>query len=72
VWEKLRQQYDNDEERRNESISWWLLFSPYGLDYWKWLSGQLLYWEEKSALAATKRYVPQTPGKFTIIVIVSD
>ena len=62
VWEKLEQQCDNDEERRNELISWWLKSSPYALDSWKWLSGRLLYYEEESALAAAKRYVQQTPG----------
>ena len=63
VQEKLhvRQQCD-DEERRNELISWWLQSSPYALDSWKWLSGRLLYWEEESALAAAKRYIHQTPG----------
>jgi hypothetical protein len=62
VWEKLEQQCVNDEERRNELISWWLQYSPYALDYWNWLSGQLLYWGEESALATTKRYVHHTPG----------
>ena len=59
---KLRQQCDNDEERRNELISWWLQSSPYALDSWKWLSGQLLRYGQESALAAAKRYVHQTPG----------
>ena len=59
---KLQQQCDNDEERRNELISWWLQYSPYALDSWKWLSGKLLWYEEESALAAAKRYVHQTPG----------
>ena len=62
VREKLKQQCDNDEERRNELISWWLQYSPYALDSWKWLSGQLLSWGEESALAVAKRYVRQTPG----------
>ena len=62
VQEKLGQQCDNDEEQRNEVISWWLQSSPYALDSWKWLSGQLLYWGEESALAAAKRYIHQTPG----------
>ena len=62
VWDKLRQQCDNDEEYRNELISWWLQSSPYALDSWKWLSGQLLYREEGSALAAIKRHVHQTSG----------
>ena len=62
VRRKLRQQCDNDEEHRNELISWWLQCSPYALDSWKWLSGQLLFYEEESALAATKRYIHQTPG----------
>ena len=61
---KLQQQCDNDEERRNELISWWLQYSPYALDSWKWLSGKLLYWEEESALVAAKRYIHQTPGTF--------
>ena len=60
--EKLRQQCDSVEEYRNKLISWWLQCSPYALDSWKWLSGQLLYWEEGSALAAAKKYVHQTPG----------
>ena len=59
VW---MQQRDNDEECRNELISWWLQYSPYALDSWKRLSGQLLCWGEESALAAVKRYVHQTPG----------
>ena len=63
---KLRQQCDNDEERRNELISWWLQYSPYALDSWKWLSGQLLFWEEESALAAAKIYIHQTPGMSVI------
>ena len=59
---KLLLQCDNDEERRNELISWWLQCSPYALDSWKWLSGQLLYYGEDSALAAAKIYNHQTPG----------
>ena len=60
---KLRQQCDNEEKRRNELISWWLQSSPYALDSWKWLSGQLLfYYGKESALAATKSYVHRTPG----------
>ena len=62
MWEKLLQQCDNDEERRNELISWWLQYSPYALDSWKWLSGRLLRLGEESALAAAKRYIHQTPG----------
>ena len=66
VQEKLEKQYDNDEEHRNELISWWLQSSPYALDSWKWLPGQLLYWKEESALTAAKRYVHQTPGIYII------
>jgi hypothetical protein len=62
VQEMLRQQCDNDEERRNELISWWLHSSPYALDSWNWLSGQLLYFGMESAIAAAKRYIHQTPG----------
>ena len=53
---------NNDEQRSNELISWWLQYSPYALDSWKWLSGRLLRWGEESALAAAKRYVHQIPG----------
>ena len=62
VQDRLQQQCDNDKERRNELISWWLQSSPYALDSWKWLCGQLLWREQESALAAAKRYVHQTPG----------
>ena len=62
VLRKLLQQCDNDEERKNELMSWWLQSSPYALDSWKWLSGQLLYDGEESALAAAKRYIHHTPG----------
>ena len=62
VRKKLRQECDNDEEHKNELISWWLQYSLYALDSWKWLSGRLLYWEEESALAAAKRYIHKTPG----------
>jgi hypothetical protein len=63
---KLRQQYDNDEEPRNDLISWWLQSSPYAPDSWNWLSGQLLYHGEESALAAAKRHIHQTPGMSVI------
>ena len=62
VQEKLKQQCDNDKEHRNELISWWLQYSPYALDSWKWLSGRLLLWEKESALTAAKRYIYQSPG----------
>ena len=62
VQEKLWQQCDNDEEYRNELISWWLQYSPYALDSWKWLSGRLPYREMESALAAIRRYIHKTPG----------
>ena len=64
VRDKLRQQCHDDEERRNELISWWLQYSPYALDSWKWLSGQFLHWEEKNALDATKRYIYELPGTY--------
>jgi hypothetical protein len=67
VWVKLRQQCVNDMERRNELISWWLQYSPYALDFWNWLSGQLLCWEKESALAAAKRYIHQTPAGMSVI-----
>ncbi len=67
--DKLRQQYDNPEECRNELNSWWLQFSPYALDSWKWLSGQLLSRGEESALAAAKRFVHQTAGTCTCTII---
>ena len=62
VRDKLRQLCDNDEECKSELISWWLQLSPFALDSWKWLSGQLFYWEEERALAAAKRYIHHTPG----------
>ena len=62
VRRKLEQQCDNDEECMNELISWWLQCSPYALDSWKWLSGQLHSTGEEIALAAAKRYVYLTPG----------
>ena len=65
VRKKLRKQRSDGMEHRNELISWWLQFSPYALDSWKWLSGQFLYWEEESALAAAKRYIHKSPGMIT-------
>jgi hypothetical protein len=63
VQEKVEQHCVNNEERRNELMSWWLQYSPYALDSWNWLSGRLLWYEEENALAAAKRYIHQTPGK---------
>ena len=65
---KLLRQCDNDEEYTNELINWWLQLSPYALDSWKWLSGQLLHMEDESALAAAKRYIHQTPGMSVDVV----
>ena len=67
VRKNLREQYHDDMELKNEVISWWLQSSPYALDSWKWLSGQLLHWEEKNALAGTKRYINESTGMCMII-----
>lgn len=72
VKKKLQQQYEKDEDYRNELISWWLQSSPYALDSWNWLSGQILSWEEESALAAVMTYVHQTPGKSAVSALATS
>lgn len=54
---------DTDEQSMDELIGYWLQTSPYALESWTWLTGQLLNWGEESALTAVKRYICRTTGR---------
>ena len=62
---KIADQSENEEERRNRLVDWWLKTSPYAS--WQWLSGQCHYFEEESAVSAAKRYIQRAPGEHGVI-----
>ena len=59
--DKIADQSESEEERRNRLVDWWLKTSPYAS--WQWLSGWSHYWEQESVVSAAKRYVQRAPGE---------
>ena len=62
MWEKIEDHCDNEEQRREECIQYYLNFSCFSLWNWTYLSGELHYWGEETALTAAKAYIQRAPG----------
>ena len=62
VWEKIEDHCDNEEQRREECIQYYLNFSCFSLWSWTYLSGELHYKGEETALTAAKAYIQRAPG----------
>ena len=62
---KIADESENEEERRNRLVDWWLKTSPYAS--WQWLSGWSYYYEQESAVSAAKRYIQRAPGEHGVI-----
>ena len=52
----------SEEERRVKYIDYFLRFSPYAS--WECIGGQLLYWEEDTALQAVKGHIKPKEGEY--------
>ena len=50
------------EEERREGIDYFLRVSPY--TSWEWIGGNLLYYEEDTALHAVKGYIKPNEGEY--------
>ena len=53
---------DDEEQRREEHIHYYITCSPNVLLGWSHIAGQLHYWEEETAERAAKDYVQRAPG----------
>ena len=51
-----------EEKRREKCIDYFLRVSPY--TSWEWIGGQLLHWEEDTALQAVKGYIKPNEGEY--------
>ena len=52
----------SDEERREKCIDYFLRVSPY--TSWEWIGGQLLWYEEDTALQAVKGHIKPNEGEY--------
>ena len=62
VQDKIRENSRDDKQQRDESILYYLKFSPYSMWGWGFLGGELHYWGEEDALTAAKAYIQRAPG----------
>ena len=62
MWKKIENHCDNEEQLREECIQYYLNFSCFSLWSWTYLSGELHYYGEETALTATKAYIQRAPG----------
>ena len=55
--------YDSMEQK-SRLIHYWVNFSPFAS--WNWLAGRLYYWDERTALEASLRYVQKISGIYNM------
>ena len=62
VGKEIREKTSTSAEYRERVIEYAIQFSPYGT--WINLAGELYYYECHRALAAYRRFIKRTPGKY--------
>ena len=53
---------DDEEQRREQHIHYYITCSPFAFMGWSHIAGQLHYWGEETAERAAKDYVQRAPG----------
>ena len=53
---------DDEEQRRDQHVHYYITCSPYALMEWSHIAGQLHFWGEETAERAAKDYVQRAPG----------
>ena len=61
VWRNIKG-HSEDEEQRDELVYYWRNISPYSMNRWGFIGGELHYWGEETTLTAAKAYIQRAPG----------
>ena len=62
VWGNIKGHSEDEEQLRNELVYYWRNMSPYSMNRWDFIGGQLHYCGEETALTAAKAYIQRAPG----------
>ena len=62
VWENIKDHSEDEEQLRNELVYYWRNMSPYSMNRWDFVGGELHLYGEESALTAAKAYIQRAPG----------
>ena len=62
VWRNIKDHSEDEEQLRNELVYYWKNISPYSMNRWDFIGGQLHYCGEETALTAAKAYIQRAPG----------
>ena len=62
VWRNIKDHSEDEEQLRNELVYYWKNISPYSMNRWDFIGGQLYYCGEETALTAAKAYIQRAPG----------
>ena len=62
VWRNIKDHSEDEEQLRDELVYYWRNMSPYSMNRWGLIGGQLHYFGEETALTAAKAYIQRAPG----------
>ena len=62
VGRNIKDHSEDEEQLRNELVYYWRNISPYSMNRWDFIGGQLHRWGEETALTAAKTYIQRAPG----------
>ena len=62
VWRNIKDHSEDEEQQRNELVYYSRNMSPYSMNRWGFIGGDLHYEGEETALTAAKAYIPRAPG----------
>ena len=62
VWENIKDHSEDEEQRRDELVYYWRNISPYSMNRWDFIGGELHLYGEETALTAAKAYIQRAPG----------
>ena len=62
VGRNIKDHSEDEEQLRDELVYYWRNMSPYSMNRWDFIGGQLHYWGEETALTAAMAYIQRAPG----------
>ena len=62
VGRNIKDHSEDEEQLRDELVYYWRNMSPYSMNRWDFIGGELHYWGEETALTAAKEYIQRAPG----------
>ena len=62
VWENIKDHSEDEEQLQDDFLYYWRNMSPYSMNRWDFIGGQLHLFGEETALTAAKAYIQRAPG----------